>query len=152
MKLLFEKIRKKKEREAEKIIFDEKKNDEKTSLDEKRIDEKKITKKVCESKMGPVFAQKSLFGAGPIQDSRGERQKSVRDLINTLEENINEKDEKKPKISTAKNTRKKIDILRMKSSPISISKKSVTPTRKSKFSEKKSQKNDRKNLRRKPYL
>ena len=64
----------------------------------------------------------------------------MRDLINILEENINEKDEKKPKISTAKNTRKKIDILRMKSSPISISKKSVTPTRKSKFSEKKSEK------------
>ena len=74
----------------------------KTSLDEKRIDEKKITKKVCESKIGPDFAQKSLFCAGPIQDSRGERQKCVRDLINILEENINEKDEKKPKISTAK--------------------------------------------------
>ena len=101
LKLLFEKLRKKKEREAESIIFDERKK-EKTSLDEKKIVEKETRNKVCESGLGPDIARNSLFGAGPRQDSRGERQKSVRDLINTLEKNINEKDEKKPTISTRK--------------------------------------------------
>ena len=54
------------------------------------------------------------------------------------------KDEKKPELLRRKapnierNIGKKIDILRIKNSP--ISKKSVTPTRKSKLSEKKSEK------------
>ena len=61
-----------------------------------------------------------------------------------MEKNINEKDEKKPTISTRKipnverNIGKKIDIFKIKNSP--ISKKSVTPTRKVKFSGKKSEK------------
>ena len=68
----------------------------------------------------------------------------MRDIVNTLEKNTIEKDEKKPELLRRKapnierNIGKKIDILRIKNSP--ISKKSVTPTRKSKLSEKKSEK------------
>ena len=144
LKLLFEKIRKKKkEREAERLISNEK-NDEKTSLDEKNTNGKEFGTRVSESGVGPIFAQKSLFGAGPKHNSQGERQKSVRDIVNTLEKNTIKKDEKKPELLRRKapnierNIGKKIDILRIKNSP--ISKKSVTPTRKSKLSEKKSEK------------
>ena len=139
LKLLFEKIRQKKERDAErKKNLNSIKDDDKETSERKKVLVRKeeSIESVSDILMGghSVVPKLSNFGASPLKISQGDGK--VRKLVNNMEKKIEEcgikRNKDKPK-------NKNVDILKISSSPIS-KKKSVSPLRHRKISRQKSEK------------